>query len=328
MEDLISVVVPVYNAAPYIANCLDSILNQTYEQVEIIAVDDGSTDRSGFILDEYKKRYPGRIKVIHKENGGVTSARLAGIETSEGEWIGFVDGDDEIEPKMYEHLLRNAIKYHADISHCGYQMVFPDGRIRFFYNTNVIMEQDRDKGLTDLLQNELIEPSLCIKLFKHDLFAGLKERIDLSIKINEDLLMNFLLFKEANKSIFGDFCPYHYLVHSSSASRQKLNQNRIFDPVIVKQQILELSPSPVRGAAERALFNTLLDVYNNMTFTGRHSFLTEKEKVRQLILDSWYIKKSVGIRRNIIAWMIRLFPTEYPLFYRIYARYFQSSPYA
>ncbi len=327
MENLISVVVPVYNIAPYLGNCLNSILKQTHNQLEIIAVDDGSTDNSGSVLDEYEKNYPDKIKVIHKENGGATSARLAGIEAAEGEWIGFVDGDDEIESDMYERLLQNALQYQADISHCGYQMIFPDGRIHFFHNTNVIMEQSRDKGLSDLLQNDLIEPGLGNKLYRRSLFDGLSDNIDQTIKINEDLLMNYLLFREAGKSVFEDFCPYHYLVRESSASRQKLNQNRIFDPVLVKQQILQLSPLGVKGVAESALFSTLLDAYNSMTVAGRNSFLPEKKEVRQMILDNWEKMDSLGKRRKILAWLIRIFPSWYPFLYNIYARQIQTSPY-
>ena len=118
MNELISVIVPVYNIAEDLPNCLDSILAQTYPNVEIVAVDDGSSDQSGEILDRYAETYP-NIRVIHKENGGVTSARLRGVREAEGEWIGFVDGDDVIETDMYERLKNNAVKYDAQISHCG-----------------------------------------------------------------------------------------------------------------------------------------------------------------------------------------------------------------
>ena len=99
MTDLISVIVPVYNVAADLPRCLDSILAQTYPHIEIIAVDDGSPDNSGEILDRYAAKYA-NIRVIHKENGGVTSARLRGVQEAAGAWIGFVDSDDEIEPDM------------------------------------------------------------------------------------------------------------------------------------------------------------------------------------------------------------------------------------
>ena len=100
MADRISVIIPVYNVAKDLPRCLESILAQTYSDIEIVAVNDGSPDNSHEILSDYAEKHP-NIRVIHKENGGVTSARLRGVKESTGEWIGFVDGDDEIEPDMY-----------------------------------------------------------------------------------------------------------------------------------------------------------------------------------------------------------------------------------
>ena len=128
----LTIVVPIYNAAKYLDRCLNSLLCQNAKDYELLLVDDGSKDDSGKICDEYAKKYD-HIKVFHKENGGVTSARLRGVEEATGEWIGFVDGDDLLEKDMYERLMVNAEKYNADISHCGYRMEFPKGRIDYYY---------------------------------------------------------------------------------------------------------------------------------------------------------------------------------------------------
>ena len=128
MNHLISIIVPAYNIEKYIGRCLDSILNQTYKNIEVIVVNDGSSDSTGSIIDDYSRK-DDRVKPFHKENGGVSSARILGVNHAIGDYIGFVDGDDYVEPEMFEHLLNNALKYNADISHCGYQMVFPNGRI-------------------------------------------------------------------------------------------------------------------------------------------------------------------------------------------------------
>ena len=132
-EKLVSVIIPAYNIEDYIGRCLDSIISQTYKNLEIIVVDDGSRDYTGEILDNYAKK-DRRIKVIHKENGGVSSARNKGIEAAEGDYIGFIDGDDLIEPGMYKTLVDLLEEENADIAHCGYQMVFPD-RVDYYYNT-------------------------------------------------------------------------------------------------------------------------------------------------------------------------------------------------
>lgn len=128
---MISVIVPAYNVENYIGRTLDSILGQSFPDLEIIVVDDGSQDGTGAVIDRYAAAHPDRLTALHIPNGGVTNARLTGVSHARGEWIGFVDSDDVIEPDMYERLFENARKHNADISHCGYRMVFEDGRVHF-----------------------------------------------------------------------------------------------------------------------------------------------------------------------------------------------------
>lgn len=213
-EKLVSVIIPAYNIEDYIGRCLDSIISQTYKNLEIIVVDDGSRDRTGEILDNYAKK-DRRIKVIHKENGGVSSARNKGIEVAEGDYIGFIDGDDLIEPEMYKTLVDLLEEENADIAHCGYQMVFPD-RIDYYHNTGKKKIQTTEEGLKDLLSGEMIEPGLVNKLYKKELIKNC--RLNETVKINEDLLMNYQLFKLSQKSVYYDITPYSYMIRSSSAT--------------------------------------------------------------------------------------------------------------
>ena len=237
MNDKISIVVPVFNVESYVQRGLKSILEQTYTNLEIIAVDDGSTDSSGQIIDRLAGEDP-RIKPIHKENGGVTSARIEGIRNATGEWIGFVDGDDEIEPDMYRRLLENAEKYQADISHCGYQMIFPNGHIDYYYNSGVLEQHDRMTALKELISGTRIEPSLGNKLFRRTLFAHMlsQDTMPKNIRVNEDLLMNYLAFKEASCAVFEDFCPYHYIVRRNSAANAR-KRHHYTDPLKVRELI-------------------------------------------------------------------------------------------
>ena len=232
-DDLISVIVPVYKVEEYLDRCVNSIVNQTYKNLEIILVDDGSPDNCPEMCDEWAKKDQ-RLKVIHKQNGGVTSARLCGIENATGDYIGFCDGDDLVEPEMYEVLLQNAKKYNADISHCGYQMVFPS-RVDLYYGTERIVEQDTVTGLNNLLSGVFVEPGLCNKLYNKSLLQSLLHsgKMDLSIKYLEDLLMNYYLFKESKKSVFYDKCYYHYIVREGSATYSKISEKMICDPLRV-----------------------------------------------------------------------------------------------
>ena len=238
-EPLISIVIPCYNIEEYVSDTLDSVFAQTYRNIEVIAVDDGSTDATGDVLDSYKNKEP-RLKVLHQDNQGVSLARLRGIETAAGAYIGFVDGDDLIDADMYERLYRNAVQYDADISHCGYRMVLAD-KTEYYYNTGVAIEQDRKRGLADLLEGKMIEPALVNKLFRRDLFSHLLSGdtiMDMSLRENEDLLMNYCLFSCAGKSVFEDFCPYQYIIREDSSSHGGMKPHILIDPIGIGELLL------------------------------------------------------------------------------------------
>lgn len=328
MVDRISVIVPVYNVAAELPRCLDSILAQTYTNIEIVAVDDGSSDASGEILDGYAQSYA-NIRIIHKENGGVTSARLCGAQEATGEWIGFVDGDDEIEPEMYERLLDNAVRYNVEISHCGYQMCFSDGRVNYFYNTGLLAEQDKITALRELLSGSRIEPGLCNKLFHKNLFHSLlhDDLMPMDIKINEDLLMNYYLFSAAEQTVFEDWCPYHYIVRSGSATRAKMNKNKIYDPIRVKEIIRQTALEEIQADAQRAYINTCINVYHSLMFAGTE-YRKVLQKVRELLKQEKVDFSLLGKKREVMAWLILSTPLLYKPLYGVYCRFFQKRIYS
>ena len=267
----VSVIVPVYNGEEYLAGCLDTILAQTLQDIEIVIVDDGSTDQSGEIADRYREAHKEKILVLHQENGGVSRARYNGILAARGEWIGFVDADDEIAPDMYERLLKNASGYQAQISHCGYQTIVNNGeRIHYFYNTGQIKVQNNEEGIRDLLKGELIEPSLCNKIFRHSLIDSIIERdlIDSTLRYNEDLLMNYYLFKESECSVFEDFCPYHYMARSGSATRKTFNAAAFTDPVKVWRRILQEVPEDLKTMALHKYILSCFSAYAGLQDAG------------------------------------------------------------
>ncbi len=329
MAVIVSVIVPAYNVAPYVGRTLDSILAQTLENLEIVAVDDGSTDGTGAILDRYAGAHPGKIRVLHQENAGVTAARLAGVSAAKGQWIGFVDGDDQIEPDMYERLVRNALEYGADISHCGYRMVFADGRVNWFHNTGLLARQDKLTGLKDLLDGSMIEPGLCNKLFRRDLIRGLLDSgaMPTDIRINEDLLMNYLLFSQAEKSVFEDVCPYHYLVRGDSASRAALSLPKIWDPIRVKAHILDRSIPGLEDDARRAYLSTCINVYNSLMLYPHRDLRQEEPRVRDLLRERKAWLGLLSQKQRLLARLILTVPGLYRYLYRFYARFLQKNPY-
>lgn len=327
MAERISVIVPVYNVAEELPRCLNSILVQTVADLEIIAVDDGSTDASGRLLDRYAQEHA-NIRVIHKENGGVTSARLRGVAEARGEWIGFVDSDDEIEPDMYERLLKNAWTHDAQISHCGVQMVFADGRVHFFYNTGTLEKQDRLTALRELLSGARIEPGLCNKLFRKTLFAGLLSGgvMPTDIRINEDLLMNYYLFSAAERTVYEDWCPYHYIVRETSASRERLNDHKIQDPIRVKEIIREAVEPELHNDAQRAYLNTCINIYHELIEAGE-AYRSKLRQVRRRISGEKGSLRLLGKKRRAMAWMILYVPSLYGRIYSIYSRWFRKNVY-
>ena len=323
-EKTISVIVPVYNLETELPRCLDSILAQSYPSIEVIVVDDGSQDGSREVIRRYAQEHT-QIKPIFQTNNGVTSARLHGVSEASGGWIGFVDGDDEIRPDMYQRLMDNAIRYDAQISHCGYQMIFPDGRVNFFYNTGTLEVQSTQTSLRELLSGKKIEPGLCNKLFHRSLFENLSLSKD--IRINEDLLMNYHLFSKSKQLVFEDWCPYCYIVRSSSASRSNLNLYRIYDPIRVKQAILDMAVPGMESDAQRAYMSTCVNVFNSLIMNPSRSFRQHEKQIRQMICQrrSW-----IGLlsrKQQLLARLILYFSIGYQYLYRFYAKHFQKNPY-
>ncbi len=328
MMSLISIIVPVYNTAPYLSRCLESIFTQTYENIEVIAVDDGSTDDSLEILNQITQKHP-RLRVIHQSNSGVTAARLNGVRAARGEYIGFVDSDDEIEADMYERLIKNAEAYQAEISHCGYQMVFADGRINKFYGTDLLAKQDKTTALKELLSGSRIEPGLCNKLFRNTLFHSLlhHDMMPTDIKINEDLLMNYILFSNADSTVFEDVCPYYYMVRGDSASRAPLNYHRIWDPITVKQKICDMQIAGMNEDAKRAYLSTCVNVYSGLMLDKSKAWSKDEQTIRKLILENTESFSLLSKKQRLLAMMIQYIPHLYRYIYRFYAKRIQKNPY-
>ena len=283
---LISIIVPVHNIADYLPRCIDSITAQTYSNLEVICVENNSTDNSLEVLNQCAAKDK-RVAVLSTAKQGVTNARLQGIKHAKGEYIGFVDGDDYIDKGMFERLLANAQKHNADISHCGHMVhrenKAPEALIADIASLTVdnkenvyslcagqhLVLQDADEGLKDLIEGSY-EPGLWNKLYKHSLFHSLLQDnlIDLSLKENEDLLMNYYLFKQSKSSVYSSFTPYHYIKRDSSASswaKNRSSNDYLFkDPITVKQIIKDdCTGTSIEQTARKMYLSTCINSYNS-----------------------------------------------------------------
>ena len=207
----ISIIVPVYNKGEFIKSCLESILKQTYKDFELIVINDGSTDNSGHIIDKVASS-DSRIVVIHQENGGVSSARNAGLSVAIGDYIGFVDADDLLEDDMYELLVENIEVNNADISICGVKRIFPNKQSNDIQKPEIIV-YDRDQALTKFFKGEILM-STYEKLFRKELVSNLSYRPALY----EDTFYNFEAIKAAKKIVYDSSQKYKYIIRDNSHS--------------------------------------------------------------------------------------------------------------
>lgn len=213
-KPLISVIVPVYNIERYVGICIESIIKQTYKNLEIILVDDGSQDRSSDICDLYSKK-DNRIKVIHKPNGGLVSARKAGIQIASGEYATYVDGDDWLEKGYYDWLVRELSD--ADVVIAGQSRTLFDKTVRITSNIpNGLYEGEELENLyREMISfGEFFKPGITTyvwnKLFKKDLLFKYQMMVDNDISIGEDAAVVYPLLMECKKIVITDNCDYHY----------------------------------------------------------------------------------------------------------------------
>lgn len=206
---LLSVVVPIYNVEKYLPECVDSIIRQTYTNLEIILVDDGSTDESGAIADRFCKKDT-RIKVIHKGNGGLLSARYAGSIAAGGDYITFVDADDWIDSNMYSFLMNKIEIYNADLVTSGHYGYSPDGRLTIeydkyipegIYEKNKIYSEIVPVMMWDARSGRWsFEPSTCLKIFQRDKLIRILERLkDKSFYYGEDSAITYMYVLSAER---------------------------------------------------------------------------------------------------------------------------------
>lgn len=223
---LISVIVPVYKAEAYLEKSVKSIINQTYKNLEIILVDDGSPDRCGEMCDEFAKK-DSRIRVIHKANGGQSSARNAALDIMAGDYVGFVDSDDWIEPNMYEHLYNLILKNNAQISVCGAKLEYLNGKVSYFntdYPKNkTIRQYDTIEALTENFNNSKITYSLCDKLYESKIFSNLRFTEG---KIYEDMEIIPKCLENADRIVYDPTPLYHYNLTEESTIRGTFNPKR------------------------------------------------------------------------------------------------------
>ena len=226
-DSLISVIVPVYKTQQYLDRCVSSIRNQTYENLEIILVDDGSPDRSGEMCDALALE-DSRIRVVHKENGGLASARNAGIDAMNGEFAAFVDSDDDIAPEMIRSLYDLCVQHQAQVACCGIERVNDQGHVNYFNEkTGDFLLLDREGAMAELLENYRVTKSVCDKLIHKSVFDGLRLTEGY---IYEDFDVMYRCLHRADRVVYTGAPYYRYYLSQGSILRSTFNAKQ-FDLV-------------------------------------------------------------------------------------------------
>lgn len=312
----ISVIVPVYNCEPYVERCVRSIMEQSYTNLEIICVNDGSTDDSGTILDNLACE-DGRIRVIHQANAGVSAARNTGLDAAAGELITFVDSDDAIEPDMYEILLPYFTDQNIDIVHCGYKRMYLDGSSKEVSGTGKLVRQNTYAAAECLLSGKMFVGSLCNKLFRAHLLTDV--RFDTTLSINEDVLGNAVLFRKANESIFLDIGKYLVYERVGSASSVTKEQRKLSDSVLAAESMLQVyMGTPVEKAAEERVLNTRISLYRWYVMNEFADSNKSRNDLVKKIEPILRIRKDIPVRQRINYALMRYLPVLYKVAYAIY----------
>lgn len=228
----VSVVIPVYNVEKYLPDCLDTVLGQSYKNIEVLVVDDGATDNSGIICDQYAQQ-DNRIRVFHKKNGGLSDARNYALDYITGDYIAFIDSDDYVNEQYIEVLLNNALANGADISICNYKTVEEGAPAPVDYvRDNTIRLYNKEESMNQVLHGEYIM-QFCVawcKIYKKEIFKDI--RYPFARKF-EDVAIAHLCYALSKKVVYSEAQLYYYLNRAGSIK----NSGRFKDTDVVKSAL-------------------------------------------------------------------------------------------
>ena len=227
MDKRVSVIIPVYNVGNYLDRCMKSIVNQTYKNLEIILVDDGSTDQSAELCDRWAEKDE-RISVVHQNNGGPSNARNTGLDRARGDYLMFVDSDDVISFNIVEYLVGLLERERADISICDVLHIFNEGKAAFQSGAAEIRSYNRIEAIQELWYQKSFLPSACAKVYRKEIFGSLRFAEG---KIFEDIDLLHELFWQCRRIVYSNAQLYGYVHRKNSITTRKFSQS---DCVILK----------------------------------------------------------------------------------------------
>lgn len=280
---LISIIVPIYNVEKYLERCIDSLLRQTYKNIEIILVDDGSTDHSPKMIDEYQSQNK-KIKVIHQKNGGLSNARNNGLEIAKGEYIAFIDSDDYISDDYIEYLYKLIEENNSQMSICNYKL---------FSETLEIKEEQKDDKVEILKKEEVIDRMLYQEIYYISAWAKLYKKVLFEKvrypegEIYEDLGTTYKIVEQCERIACGQRKNYYYYVRDDSITKQKFSEKQ-FDLIKntkkMTQDILKWYPEKEKGCIVRNM-HAYISTYCRL-INSEESYEVEKKEIEKFIKEN------------------------------------------
>ena len=331
----ISIIVPVYNVERYLRQCIDSILAQTYKDFELLLIDDGSPDNSGNICDEYAQKDP-RIRVFHKPNGGVSSARNMGIDNARGEYISFIDADDYVEPNFLEEMVKAMEKLDADLVCCGVRInERDDGSISGFSCPDREKVYDKKEGLIEMFSMDSFYGWPWNKLYKTDIVKKKGLRFPEGMKYCEDRTFVVNYSVHCSKISYISSALYHYVYNEISAVRKPSTKKKYESQYLDRLEADKRNYNAVKNLHDNEIMKVLkarLFITNNTTANVFLSYYDGTDKKTLLVLRKnftrylpYYLRrpkrfKSVGKKEVLRVFFRIFFPTLYNQLKRIVKR--------
>ncbi|MFR5264943.1 glycosyltransferase family 2 protein [Clostridium sp.] len=297
---MISVIVPIYNVEKYLENCINSILNQSYKDFELILVDDGSPDNCGKICDDYAKK-DSRIKVIHKKNGGLSDARNVGIEAAKGEYISFIDSDDWIHKDFYLTLFNALSSSNSDIAICNFLKVSNNDIKDKIINTNPTVETLSNlEVLNDLYSDNYVNCIIaCNKLYKTILFKDIKFPVG---KIHEDEFTTPKVLFESNKIAIIDEPLYYYRQTPNSIMNREFNIANLSFLEAIENRLNFITEHHLNAIYDKCLYQLSFETINlyymikDSNISNKENLLRElSEKISSLNISALSLKSKLLI---------------------------------
>lgn len=307
--DTITVVVPVYNVEIYVEKCLESIINQTYKNIQLILVDDGSTDKSGKICDEYAMKYESNmdISVIHQKNRGLSAARNVGIDIAKGKYICFIDSDDYIESNMLENLYEIIKESNSNIACCGKTKEYDNRKISVNNKDDFTCTGVEAIGRMFTFQD--IDNSACDKLFETELFSDIKFPEG---KYYEDIATIYYIFEKAKKVVHIKREEYHYVIRKKSISHSEFSLKQLDLLYFSKKISMEFSKKYVELKEQAESFyclnllNTIIKMKNSKLSKECEMKFREIKKEFNTNFFSFFKNKYIPRSKKIMMILVKL----------------------